>query len=414
MSRSFRLSLADEFVARHTCGPLIWCVTFLLRGSPPTVGELWSRVAARWSQLHRLRWVLTPAPGVPCGGRRRWTELPAFAVEEHVVADPAGPVSEAWAAALLVRPLAPGRPLWQLRLLPCPDEGGYALLLRMHHALGDGQSAVTLMRLLLDGPGDAVPRPRRRPEGSDPRRVLESFLGTGLAIPLPAGCRVEPGFAWATVDAGAFRAARRALPDGVATTTETLLAAAAGALRSCFGDPAGWGTGRARGRVFAWVPVSLRTAGNADELGNLASAPRLPLPVHHGTPLARLVACRGLVDAFGRRALALPWRLARVVSLAGPGAMDAVLARAMRPSHVAVSCTSLPWGRTRWVFDGHPVIRVVASSVVPPVGCCHFVLSNYAGTSTVSVSTHRLPGDAGRLAAAFVREVVRLAESGVV
>ncbi|MEU1778660.1 MULTISPECIES: wax ester/triacylglycerol synthase domain-containing protein [Streptomyces] len=409
MSRCVPLSLADEFVARHTCGPLIWCVVFLLRGRPPGAEELRRRVAARWAHLPRMRWVLMPSPGAPAAGRRRWTERSAFVAEHHVLRDPTGRTLEAWASGALTHPLPPDRPLWQLRLMPCPTEGGYGLLLRMHHALADGQSAITLMRLLLDGPGDARPAPARRPERSDPRRVAESYLRAGLAVPLPPGRGVEPALAWSPVDADMFRAARRALPDGTATTTETLMAAAAGSLRGCFGDPAGW---PGRGRVFTWVPVSLRTAENADELGNMASALRLPLPVDGDTPVARLSACRGLVDAFGRRALDLPWRLARLVRLMGPRAMDAVLARAMRPSHAAVSCTSLPWGRTPWALDGDPVARVVASSVVPPVGCCHFVLSNYADTPVVAVTTHRLPGDARRLAAAFAREVARLAECG--
>lgn len=358
--------------------------------------------------------MLTPPPGTGGAGRYRWTEHDRFAVEQHVVQDPAGLTIDSWASANLVRPLSPERPLWELRLMPCPVEGGYGLLLRMHHALADGQSAVTLMRLLLDGPGCALPRPRRHPDRSDLRRVVESFLEPGLAVPLPQRCSPEPDLAWEPVDAGAFRAARRALPHTTATTTETLMAAAAGALRSCFGDPAGWSPGRVRGRgrVFTWVPVSTRTAGNAGELGNHASTLRLPLPAHHDTPSARLMACRGLVDAFGRRALDLPWQLGRAVSILGPRAMDAVLARAMRPSHAAVGCTSLPWGHTRWDLDGDPVVRIVAWPVVPPLGVCHFVLSQYADASVVAVTTHRLPGDAGRLAKGFIREIARLAESG--
>ncbi|RLV04575.1 hypothetical protein CTZ27_11715 [Streptomyces griseocarneus] len=415
MSRSLRLSLADEFVARHTCSPLIWCVTFLLRGSPPAADDLRGRVAARWGRLERLRRVLTPPPGTGGAGRHRWTEQPCFAAEQHVVQDPAGLTLESWASAHLVRPLPPERPLWELRLMPCPAEGGYGLLLRMHHAMADGQSAMTLMRLLLDGPGNAVPRPRRHPGRSDPRRVVESFMEPGLAVPLPRGHGPAHDVAWQPVDAGTFRAARRALPHATATTTETLMAAAAGALRSCFGDPAGWSPGRVRGRgrVFTWIPVSTRTAATAEELGNHASTLRLPLPVHLDAPVARLAACHGLVDAFGRRALDLPWQLGRVVSILGPRAMDAVLARAMRPSHAAVGCTSLPWGHSRWYLDGDAVVQVVTWPVVPPVGCCSFVLSHYADTSVVAVTTHRLPGDAGRLAKGFVQEVARLAESGV-
>lgn len=401
-------------MARHTCSSLVWCVTFLLRGSPPAVGDLRRHVSARWGQLPRLRRVLTPPPGTPGGGRHRWTEQPAFVAEHHVVQDPAGTTLEAWASGFLVRPLPPDRPLWQLRVMACPEEGGYGLLLRMHHVVADGQSAMTLTRLLLDGSGGSVPKPRRPPDRSDPRRVLDSFLGAGLAVPLPSGQSVRPACTWAPVDVDAFRAARRALPGHTATTTETVLAATAGALRSCFGDPAGWPRARARsrGRVFTWVPVSLRTVDNTDELGNLASTFRLPLPVHCDTPTGRLLACRGLVDAFGRRALDLPWQSARLVSLLGPRAMDAVLARATRPAHTAVSCTSLPWGRTRWTLGGQPLVRIMVSPVVPPVGCCSFILSSYADTSLVAVTTHRSPGDARRLADAFAREVALLAEHG--
>ncbi|WP_240351098.1 WS/DGAT domain-containing protein [Streptomyces olivoreticuli] len=192
------------------------------------------------------------------------------------------------------------------------------------------------------------------------------------------------------------------------------MAAAAGALRSCFGDPAGRSLRhtRSRGQVFTYIPVSLRTADTMDELGNITSTVRVPLPLHTDTPAARLMACRGLVDAFGPRALAVPELLARLVSLLGPRAMDAVLARAGGPPFVAVGCTALPWGRAQLTLGGHPLSRVVAFPVVQPAGGCAFVLSGYADTSAIAVTTHRLPGDARDLADAFAHEIDLLAALG--
>ncbi|MGX8904659.1 wax ester/triacylglycerol synthase domain-containing protein [Streptomyces netropsis] len=411
MTEYFPLSAVDECVARQSGRPPVVCMVLVLRGHPPALEELRNRVSARWRRVPRLLWVLVPPTAGSRGGRHHWKAEHAFCAEHHVAQDPAGPSLETWASGLLLRPLPPGRPPWQLHLMACPAEGEFALLLRAHHALADGQSLITLLRVLLDGVAAAVPKPRPHAPRATVRHVLGSFLGPGVGVPLPAGATLQPAHAWSPIDSETFRAARRALPDGPVTPTEVAMAATAGALRACFGAPDGV---RGRGRLFVLVPVSLRTAGNADELGNITSSLRVPLPVHAATPAARLAACRGLVVGFGRRALEVPGLLARLLSPLGTRVMDAAIARAVGPPHTAVGCTALSWGSVRWALDGQSLARVVTFAGVPPAGACSFVLSSCAGGCAIAVTSHRLPGDARNLADAFTREVALLAGLGAV
>ena len=58
----------------------------------------------------------------------------------------------------LSQPLDRTRPLWRVHLAPALDDGSVGLVMKAHHAMVDGKSAVELALLLLDlDPGAASP-----------------------------------------------------------------------------------------------------------------------------------------------------------------------------------------------------------------------------------------------------------------
>ena len=90
---------------------------------------------------------------------------PDFDIDFHVVRravpSPGGPKElEALIARVMARPLAPDRPLWEISVIEGLANGGHALLAKVHHALADGVSGVTVFAGLFDlGPesGDLLP-----------------------------------------------------------------------------------------------------------------------------------------------------------------------------------------------------------------------------------------------------------------
>ncbi|MEU2512347.1 wax ester/triacylglycerol synthase domain-containing protein [Streptomyces syringium] len=277
-----------------TTGLLIW-----FEGPPPPLSELRERVRRRWGAFPRLR--LIPSTTSSASAWPRWTTGPEFDTAAHVTAGTEGrPATlEADTGLLLARPLAPARPPWQLHLLPSP--GGFALLIRAHHALLDGTSMVTLLRSLLDASAAPLPgsgaRRAHAPSGPPTRRALTRALTDVLpkARPLPFHGPVDARrvVSFERVPRATLSAARDALPSGRASTNAVFLAATAAALRTA-GLAGRWP--RLPG-VCATVPVDVRTAEDAGVLGNHYATIRVPLPTHR-RPARRLAA----VDSFTRRA----------------------------------------------------------------------------------------------------------------
>ncbi|MEV4440637.1 wax ester/triacylglycerol synthase domain-containing protein [Streptomyces sp. NPDC049577] len=347
-----------------TAGVLAW-----FEGVPPTRRELRELARERWSPLERLR--LTPwTPG----SWPRWTTGPVFDPDHHIAA-PAQeelpwthgspePLEER-VGQLIAQPLGSPRPPWQLHLLPA--DGGFALLLRAHHALLDGKSLTTLLCALLDG--QATPsgqRPRAIaaipaqasvvPDRSSFAHALADILPR--ARPLPFHGPVDPRrtVAWCRLSQDELGAARAALPSGRASTNAVFLAATAGALR------AAGATGRLPSLpgVCAMVPVDVRAPGEASVLGNHYATVRVPLPGGR-RPRQRLAA----VDEFTRRA----------------GMQRRARAQARR-----VAATPQRYGVLT-----HVLSRYVGSTVYSSLLCSS--LATYAGPLTLG--TARLTGIAG-------------------
>ena len=95
-------------------------------------------------------------------GRPAWAPDPAFDPLAHITVTtlPTGTEPAVWAANRAVRPLDLSRPLWRAEIVDGLPDGGFALLVVLHHIAADGRAGVALIGSLLDpGPDVASPRP---------------------------------------------------------------------------------------------------------------------------------------------------------------------------------------------------------------------------------------------------------------
>ncbi|QSY50016.1 wax ester/triacylglycerol synthase domain-containing protein [Streptomyces griseocarneus] len=364
----------DAWLYRHqssgavcmTVGVMAW-----FDGAPPPMVWLRERVAARWGAQERL--CLTPDAATGPRAWPRWVAGPPFAAEDHVVEGPvaAAAPAEAVVARLLAQPLGPGRPPWQLHLLPAA--GGFALLLRAHHALLDGGSLIALLRTLLDAPVAALPGPRA---GREPTaradapasraaraRAQADMVPRGRPLPFHGAVDSRRAVAWSRLSMADVGAARDALPTGRASANAVFLAATAGALR------AAGAVGRLRlPGVCAMVPVDVRTADEAAVLGNRYATVRVPLPLG-GDARGRLAR----VDGFTRRA-ALKERARAQARLVASrprrhGVLDDALGRyADSPFYSSLLCTS---GATYAGPLGLGGARLAGMAGLPPLSPGH-------------------------------------------
>jgi len=279
-------------------------------------------VAARLASLPRLRQVVyRPRLGL---GRPLWIDAPTFDLAGHVRVYPLpAPADEAQLLAacetLRRRPFDPGRPLWELWLLPGLAGGRIGMYLKVHHVMADGAAGVALAGALL-GPAGGTPvapwTPRPAPSARElaadnARRRLHS-LAAGLrrlAHPVRTGremLRLWPALRELLAEEPAPRSslnrplsherstafvradldgAKAAAGANAGKVNDLVLAAVAGGLRDLL---------RSRGEpvdglvLRAAVPVSLHHLQPGAATGNLDAAMAVPLPVGEADPLARL------------------------------------------------------------------------------------------------------------------------------
>ncbi|HET7787702.1 MAG TPA: wax ester/triacylglycerol synthase domain-containing protein [Myxococcales bacterium] len=198
--------------------------------------------------------------------------------------------------------LPPDKPLWELDVID--KQGGTALLLRVHHCVGDG---VALVRVLLGLAEAAVPPPkvvgRAPPPSLGPLQWLieqasrAKTLVELLALsPDPRTLRARLGLvkraAWSRPIR--FAAVQELAKREGATVNDVLMGALAGALRDALSSHGAV----PEHEVRALVPLYLRGAGNG--MGNHFGLVFVQLPIAEATREARLRQLRkrmGLVKA---------------------------------------------------------------------------------------------------------------------
>ncbi|WP_205699213.1 wax ester/triacylglycerol synthase domain-containing protein [Conexibacter sp. SYSU D00693] len=315
-----------------------------LPGRPlPTLELLRRSIAARVAHAERFRQRLAFPPGGL--GEPVWVDDEHFCVEHHVRAFSADDDVldrrdfDALADRALSEPLDRRRALWRVHLAPRLDDGTVGLVMQVHHAMVDGQSAVELALLLLDVAPDAeVPdtpvawrpapapsptrlavealadagaeslraarsaaRTARSPRASvriaDTLRRTALTLGEDVLRPAPSSYVNVPigprrTLVHHTTALGPLLELRRRLH---VTLNDVCLAAVAGAMREL-----ALRGGVAPAPMKVMVPVSRRGADEATDLGNRIAFVFVELPVHLARAADRVAAVHAATSRFKR------------------------------------------------------------------------------------------------------------------
>jgi WS/DGAT/MGAT family acyltransferase len=286
---------------------------------PLTYDDVQRVVTARLHLAPRLRQRVMQ---VPFGlARPLWVDDDRFDLDFHLrrsaVPSPGGRFQlERAVGRVLSRPLDPGKPLWELYVFEGLAERRTAVLLKMHHALADGISGMTIASALFDLAPDAgigVPPatpwvPERPPSREDLLRdaaqdlVLHPLEAIGRAVGAPArtlgviaetlsGVRdvvdmgappagpfdtvIGPARRFAMAEAS-FARIREVKGAFGGTVNDIVLTAVAGGLHDLLEHRGE----RTKGRTLrVMVPVSVRSKAEQGEVGNRVAPAFVDVPV---------------------------------------------------------------------------------------------------------------------------------------
>ena len=337
-----------------------------------------------------------------------WEDDPRFDLRAHLrhVSLPGDGELERYVGERMSAGLPREKPLWELDIIDRPDIGT-ALLLRIHHCVGDG---VALMRVLLGLSEAATTAPRAvgRPP-SPPLRPLQ-WLGAQAAqalnlvellalLPDPPTLRAPLGLvklaAWsrpiplALVEAQGRKAG--------ASVNDVLMAAFAGALRSTLPP-----TTPPR-EIRALVPLYLR--GSEKTPGNNFGLVFVKLPIAQESRQDRLLKLKTRMTA----AKASPTAPLAFTILRGFGAAGAALERlgvAIFTSKASVMVTNVPGPQAPVFIAGRRVTSMI--SWAPGSGRLALNASfvSYAGEVRLGIGGDaHLPVTPAELVRAFEREL---------
>jgi WS/DGAT/MGAT family acyltransferase len=306
---------------------------------PITLARVRAQVASRLGGAPRFRMRLAFPPGgfaAPV-----WVDAEGFDLRRHVVALSADDELlargefDARADAALSSPLDRSHPLWEIHLAPRLEDGSVGLVMKIHHAMVDGKSALAVALLLLDLDPDAPePAPPAEVRAGDrapgPARLAVDALVESGAEPLRALGRAARAAGSPPRLGGTLRRAALAVGEDVARAApSSFLNPAIGPRRTLLGHTVDvqrlLGVKRARGGslndvaltvvagalrqlallrrvapapIKVMVPVSRRGEHEQADMGNRIAFVFITLPVHLRDPLARLQAIRDETAAF--------------------------------------------------------------------------------------------------------------------
>ncbi|HYN31839.1 MAG TPA: wax ester/triacylglycerol synthase family O-acyltransferase [Ilumatobacteraceae bacterium] len=351
-------------------------------------GELQAHIARRMHRVPRLRQRVMEVPYNQ--GRPVWVDDERFDIDYHVrlTALPR-PGDDDQLAALMSRvqslALDRARPLWEMWFIDGLADDHIGMIIKTHHALGDGIANVDLALALVDlepdPPADEpvaewIPQPAPNPNNlltdavreqmarpsqlarsmldtvRDPRPAIESATNVGRTVanflakppPAPWNVPVSPHRRWVTASVP-LKGVRTVRKRHTVSINDVVLAACSGALRTFLlehGD-----TDIEHRVIKAMVPVSLRgQEQHGETLGNLVSLIIVDLPVDEPDPIVRLDRIHAITS-----------------ELKGSGLIDG----AHRILDLADAITPLAGPLTRYVSRTIPMNLVITNIPGPPV-----------------------------------------------
>ena len=328
MPEAERMSPLDTAWLRmdRPANPMVITGVLIVEG-PVDLDRLEEHLAARFLAIPRFR-----QRAETRGAEYWWAGDPHFERQRHIrrVRLPGKGDKEElqrYIAELASEPLDKTRPLWQLRLVEHYEGSGAAVVIRIHHAIGDGMALIGVILSITDGDGvarnwDQAPRQGKRTGlpsipgletlakgmaltqdvwqeakglAGNPAKTIRTGAGIAgelaylLVMPQDSPTRFKgtpsgnKRVAWTDpVPLPEVHAVSHALGCSI---NDMLLASVAGALGAYLrekGDPV-------EGvEIRALVPVDMRGEVRAGELGNRFGIIAVELPAGIGNPLARL------------------------------------------------------------------------------------------------------------------------------
>jgi diacylglycerol O-acyltransferase / wax synthase len=398
------------------------------------------RLVARFPRFRQR--VVEPSLGV---GRPTWHDHAAFDLDLHVhrAALPApGDTAalRALAGELVVAPLDPAKPLWDMYLLEGYHGSRSALVVRIHHCIADGVTLAQVLMSLTDGPpGHEMPHAAEvasaaRGAGDGVAHVLHRAVGEGLELIARPIAETRAAVNVATASARTVakllltgpdaRTVLKRAPDVArrlawcepvpladikslghasgTTVNDVVVAAIAGALRDYLAHH-----GSAPEEIRAMIPVNLRPSDKplAPELGNRFGLVDLTLPIGVTGPSRRLAEVHRRMAAIKRSPEApLYYRLLELAGLT-PAEFERRMVHLMSEAE-SVVITNVPGPSETVYLTGVEVTDVIAW--VPTGGSIGIGVSivSYAGNVTVGLQTAaNVVPDPERLVSAFAREM---------
>jgi diacylglycerol O-acyltransferase / wax synthase len=335
-----RMSTLDAgfFFVEHDNVPMHIGSVAVFEGPMPAYGDVVRLFESKLPQVPRYRQVVKTTPLQLF--RPVWADDVHFEVGYHVrhaaVPAPGGAAElRNLAARLFAQRLDRARPLWEEWLLEGLEGGRWAIISKVHHAIVDGIGGTDLMTLVFDQTRDAV-RPEPVDWEPEPAQTLAGMIAGGvldaISWPLrqlttspdvlrlmrtPAELRgfsrglagsarrlAEPsaGFlngaigphrrwAWTTASLADIKKIR-AKHGG--TVNDVLLTAITRAYRDLLEARGSLADGLV---VRSLVPVSVRGAGQHNDVTNRVSGVLVNLPVGERDPLRRLALVREQMDS---------------------------------------------------------------------------------------------------------------------
>ncbi|WP_406628968.1 wax ester/triacylglycerol synthase domain-containing protein [Amycolatopsis sp. WGS_07] len=412
------LCLSRETAPMHMGVALVFAPEEPVR--PERITELLARRAANIPPLRRkIRAELFPP------GAATWVDDPDFQAVKHIrhhrlttLYDP-DPLPE-FAARWIAEPLDPRRPLWELTVVTGFPDGGFAVLLKLHHALTDGAGAYAVTVGLLDGkplpePAPAIPRPR-----SPLSAVRDTLETAGIAssvvraarppcLPLAAPATAERCLGFARLASADLRRIRRTHGG---TTNDVVLAVLSGALREWLVNRGIRATGRS---VRALIPVSVRGRAAEQVGGNKLSGYLCDLPIGVDDPVRRLTEVReamarnkaagptrgaGAFPLLAERVpAALHWLGTRTAGLAAPLLFDLVV-------------TTVPVPPARHALAGSPLTQVYPFVPLAPRQAVGIAVAPYRDSVHIGLQANReAVEDLGSLRDAVAKSAAELLDA---
>ncbi len=309
--------------------------------TPQRVRGLLRRTLLRFDRFRQR--IVPPFAGV---GLPSWEPDPHFSLDHHLsverLPEPADEATlQELISGLTEQPFPPERPPWRMYLVP-HYQGGSALIVRIHHCVGDGLALVHVLLSMADGapelvPGEAGPRRSRwemlRSSATTATRALPmaadhvASLVRLLLLPPDPPTRFKgplvkgKKLVWSRpFRLEEFKRVGRATGS---TVNDVLMAALTGALRRYLLEHGGV---KRTLDVRGVVPVNLRPPGEAHLLGNRFGLVFLPLPLGLHAPGARLAEIRRRMRALKRSpGAAAIYELLWLMGVAPRPLFDAVL-----------------------------------------------------------------------------------------